>query len=82
LDLIDTPASILSASKDRRVRAWDRLGKYYGTLRQAEGSTRTWNFPMDDGKRREAETKKVEEVNTINILICKELIHLIDSKST
>lgn len=62
MELIDVPSAILSASKDRRVRTWDRSGKYFGTLRQAEGNTRTWNFPLDDGIRKDAESKKVEEV--------------------
>jgi hypothetical protein len=63
MDIIHVPPSVLTASKDRRVRIWDRHGNYYGTLRQAEGvALRSWNFPLDEELRKQVEAKKVEEV--------------------
>ena len=53
---------MINAQLFLRVRMWDRNGDYYGSLRQAEGTVRTWSFPLDDELRRQTEARKVEEV--------------------
>jgi hypothetical protein len=60
LNLIENPPGILSSSKDKRVRVWDRSGIYWGSLRQSPGGS--WNFPLDRTLQQQQEEKKVEEI--------------------